>query len=177
MATKSTVPTKRPLVVPISTAAAMLGNQNQKLVPCITHAACGSEGIGAAIGIITPGNATKVHKHEHSETVLFVMEGWAVTLIGPKLVPYFTGPGDFLFIPNNAVHIGFNLSDKHRVVATETRTDRHFNDDVVLLPELEEKAAAVIADIKQHFKAGLLKLPKHWTIGDMRPYSFIEAEV
>jgi len=46
------------------------------------------------------------------------------------------------------------LSDTQRLVLIEIRTDPKFNEDLVLLPELQAKAQDIAKDLWQKFKAG-----------------------
>lgn len=142
------------------------------LVPGVTHDDCGAEHMASVLAVVPPGKPTKVHFHPTSETILFVLEGWAATLVGPDLEPVFHGPGDFVFIPENTIHIGVNLSSKHRAVVIETRSHKHFTKDVHLLPELEARAEKVIAKLLKDFEQGLLPLREGWQDSLGKPFQF-----
>jgi uncharacterized RmlC-like cupin family protein len=115
-------------------SAAIVGPQNQRLIPCITSAVCGSSGISAGMVRMPPGAVSKAHYHARSEIVVMCLRGRAATLIGPQLTPYLHGPGEFIYVPEGVVHVAVNLSDTEELHAVETRTDPGFNDDVVLTP-------------------------------------------
>lgn len=132
------------------------------LIPGVTHDLCGAEHMASVLAVVPPGKPTKVHFHPTSETILFILEGLVATLVGPKLKPVFHGPGDFVFIPENTIHIGVNLSSTHRAVVIETRSHKHFTHDVHLLPELEAKAQKVIDKLLKQFNEGTLPLGNNW---------------
>ena len=50
--------------------------------------------------------------------------------------------------------MGINLSGTDRIVLAEIRTDPKFNEDVIVLPELEEKAHQVAEELWRQFDAG-----------------------
>jgi uncharacterized RmlC-like cupin family protein len=134
---------------------AVIGAQKQRLIPGVTTEIAGSEQLSAGLVVMPPGGASRAHVHERYELVIFVIEGWAVTLMGPDLEPAVQGPGDFLYIPPGVEHLAVNLSTRHRVVGMETRADPMFNEDVVLLPEVDERAPSVIAELRQQYEQGL----------------------
>ena len=115
----------------------MVGKQGQRLLPCITRDVCGAEGISAGMVYMPPGARSKAHYHARHEIVVACVTGLAVTLIGPELTPHVHGPGEFLYVPENVMHIAVNLSATESLVAVEMRTDPQFNDDVVLTPEYD----------------------------------------
>ena len=153
------------------------GKQGQRLIQGVTHALAGSTGIAAGFVVMPGGRVANAHLHEKCESIIFVLEGWAATLEGPNLEPKFAGPGDFIFIPENVIHAAVNLSDKHRVIAIEMRNEKHFNEDVVIFPELVEKVEAIAADLRSQFEAGTLPLPKGWKDLLGKPFEFVEDAI
>lgn len=153
------------------------GKQGQRLIQGISHALCGSTGLSAGFVVMPGGRIANAHLHEHCESILFIIEGWAATLEGPDLEPKFSGPGDFIFIPENLVHAAVNLSETHRVIAVEMRNEKHFNEDVVTFPELAEKVEAIATDLRSQFAAGTLPLPKGWKDLLGKPYQFMEEPI
>lgn len=115
----------------------IVGKQGQRMLPCVTRAMCGTEGISAGMIYMPPGARSKAHYHARSEIVVACVCGRAVTLVGPELTPYVHGPGEFLYVPENVVHVAFNPSATESLVAVEMRTDPEFDGDVVLTPEYE----------------------------------------
>lgn len=153
------------------------GKQGQRLIRGITHSLCGSTGLSAGFVVMPGGRVATAHLHERCESILFIIEGWAATLQGPNLEPRFSGPGDFIFIPDNIIHAAVNLSDTHRVIAVEMRNEKHFNEDVVVFPELAQKVEAVAADLRSKFEAGGLPLPEGWKELLGKPFEFVEDTV
>jgi uncharacterized RmlC-like cupin family protein len=146
--------------------------QGQQLIPTITHDTCGSDGLSACTVVMSPGKTSKVHLHEKNDIIVIVVEGHAATLVGDAMKPVYHGQGEFLFVPAGVPHAAVNLSTSKRLVAFEVRTDPHLNQDVVLLPELEEKLAKKVAHLHKNFPVGKLKVPAHWNIDDVGPFSF-----
>ena len=132
------------VVSPLSVAPIM-GPQGQQLLPCITTDVCGAVGISAGAVVMPPGRWSRPHLHRHSEIVVCCIVGSAVTLVGPELEPVAHGPGEFIHIPAGVAHVAVNLSTSDVLVAVEMRTDPHFNDDVVLLPELDDRVGPAAA--------------------------------
>lgn len=155
-------------------AAPILGSQGQKLIPTITQENCGSDALSACTVVMPPGKTSKAHLHEDNDIIVIVVEGHAATLIGEAMEPAYHGQGEFIFIPAGVPHAAVNLSAKDRLVAFEVRTDPHFNEDVVLLPHLEDKLAKTTAYLQKMFPTGKLDTPKHWDIKDVGPFKFPE---
>lgn len=124
-----------------------------------------------------PGKMSKVHLHRNNEMIVIVIEGYAATLIGDEMKPVYSGPGEFLYVPEGVPHAAVNLSTTDRLIAVEVRSDPHFNEDVEMTPHLEEKASKVVAHLHKHFKTGKLPLPKHWNINDVGPFKFVDEAV
>jgi uncharacterized RmlC-like cupin family protein len=128
--------------------AETLGPQQQRLIPCITARICGAEGISAGMVRMPPNAASRAHYHAHSEIIVCCLRGNAATLIGPRLEPYFHGPGEFIYIPEGVIHVAVNLSATEELVAIEMRTDPMFNDDVLLTPHYDAHAAEVVSRLR-----------------------------
>src|SRR5258708_3351274 len=123
---------KRVNVTSIRDAKLVYGAQSQSLLIGAAQDLCGCNHISAGLVWMPPSKVSKPHLHKNNELIIFFIEGWSATLFGPNLDEIvYHGPGDFLFIPEGIEHLGVNLSDEHRVVAIETRTDPKFNEDVV----------------------------------------------
>jgi|GEM_PF-1839602 len=131
-----------------------IGAHNQRLSHVLAQDTAGCQGISAGLIVMPPKKMAKAHIHKNNEIVLFVLEGWGAALVGPNLEPIFHGPGDFFYFPAGVEHLGINLSDTQRLVLIEIRTDPKFNEDLVLLPELQAKAQDIAKDLWQKFKAG-----------------------
>ncbi|WP_224388971.1 cupin domain-containing protein [Pseudonocardia sp. ICBG1293] len=117
---------ERVSVVGASGDRAIRGTQAQALLPCITSATSGSSRLSAGIVVMPPRASSKVHVHEHSDIVVMVVAGKALTLVGDDLIPYAHAPGEFIFIPAGVIHMAVNLSSSSPLTAVEVRTDPHF---------------------------------------------------
>jgi len=170
-----TVRDKVATVVSTGAAAAALGPQGQLLLPTITQSSCGSEHIGAGFLVMPPARVAKPHYHEYNELIIFFLEGFGIAFIGEELEPHYVGPGDFLYIPEGVLHFGINLSETQRHTAIEVRTDPHFNEDVVLVPEMEAQAIEVAAEYRRRYAAGTLEVPETWKNMDSGPYRHQEV--
>lgn len=150
----------------------ILSPQGQQLIPCITQGVCGTQGLSAGTVVMPPARASRPHLHERSEIIVVCVEGFAATLVGPELKPVLHGPGEFIFIPEGVIHAAVNLSGARRLIAFEARTDPHFNDDVVVLPELQSRVDEIAAELQQKFDAGGLEVPERWAKLSTTPYEF-----
>ena len=131
-----------------------VGPQHQRISRAVANDTAGTSRISGGLIIMPPGKISRPHIHKDNEIVLFIVEGWGVALSGPDMKPIFHGPGDFLYFPAGCEHVGINLSSTDRIVLAEIRTDPHFNEDVIVLPELEEKVHQIAPDLQKKFAAG-----------------------
>lgn len=152
----------------------IFGVQSQRLIPVVTNDVCDTEAISAGLVVMKPLKIAKPHIHRHTESILYFTEGWFATLVGPELKPIFHGPGDLMYVPENVIHVGINLSAEHQAIALEVRTDPSFNDDVVVQDDLVQRVNAIAKDLQQKFAAGKLDLPKDWKKRGFGPYAYID---
>ncbi len=71
----------------------------------VSQGLVGSTGIHLAIATIPPGCASTPHYHVNCESAIYVVKGKGRFIIGEKLdneIPI--GPGDFIYVPQDAVH-------------------------------------------------------------------------
>lgn len=161
-------------VIPLDEGELLKSPQGHKMIIGVSHSICGSEKIAGAFAYTAPGLFAKAHYHEYAESIFFCLEGWGATLCGPELKPLFIGPGEFLYIPEKVVHAAVNLSKKHPCIVVQMRTERDFNEDVILVPEYDDQVAVIAADLQNKFEAGTLPLRKGWekTLG--KPFIYEE---
>ena len=77
----------------------------------VSQGLVGSEGIHLAIATIPPGCASSPHYHVNCESAIYVVRGQGRFIVGEKLEnPLPIGPGDFIYVPPNAVHQPVNDS-------------------------------------------------------------------
>ena len=79
----------------------------------VSEALTGSTGIHLAIATIPPHCASSPHYHVNCESAIYVVKGNGRFIVGDKLDnPLAIGPGDFIFVPAEAVHQPVNDSDE-----------------------------------------------------------------
>ena len=79
----------------------------------VSEALTGSTGIHLAIATIPPHCASSPHYHVNCESAIYVVKGHGRFIIGDKLDnPLAISPGDFIFVPAEAVHQPVNDSDE-----------------------------------------------------------------
>jgi uncharacterized RmlC-like cupin family protein len=153
-------------------AAAVRSPQAQALTPMVTAATTGAVGISGGAVHMPPGGVSKAHVHAETEIIIAVLAGHAATVVWEDGVPrpLLHGPGEMCYVPAGQPHCAVNLSPDHGVLAMEFRTDPAFNDDVVLLPELEEQVLAVTAELR---RAGV---PTDGGTEERAPHPFVDLE-
>ena len=76
----------------------------------------GSTDLWMGLSVLPPGSRTGVHHHGQSETAFYMLSGVGRWWVGDRLDAKREGrPGDFVFIPPNAVHWEENASDTEPV--------------------------------------------------------------
>lgn len=71
----------------------------------------GSRGLFMALHRVPPGTHSSQHMHTNCETAVYILRGRAYGYIGEDMHEYMeAGPGEFVYIPANAVHIVGNAS-------------------------------------------------------------------
>ena len=102
----------------------------------VSHDTVGSVGIYAAIVTTAPGARSDVHHHRECETAIYILSGRARFRYGDGLAESVeAGAGDFVYIPDHAVHTEDNLSDTEQLVVLIARNCP--GPVVVKVPELE----------------------------------------
>jgi uncharacterized RmlC-like cupin family protein len=77
----------------------------------VSQGLVGSTGIHLAIATIPPGCASSPHYHVNCESAIYVAKGHGRFLTGPNLETALPiGPGDFIYVPPDAVHQPVNDS-------------------------------------------------------------------
>ena len=173
---KTQKPSKQLNLISIADGETSYGPQGQRIITVASNELCGSEHMSAGLVVMPPLKVARVHMHYVHESILFFTEGWFATLLGPELRPIFHGPGDVLFIPENIIHVGINLSDTHNAVLLEVRSESDFHDDIIVQTHLEAKVEKIAVDLQKKFAAGELPLPSNWEKRGFGPYQFVEEE-
>ena len=79
----------------------------------VSEALTGSTGIHLAIATIPPHCASSPHYHVNCESAIYVVKGRGRFLVGDNLDnPLLIGPGDFIYVPAEAVHQPINDGDE-----------------------------------------------------------------
>ncbi|MEA2529724.1 MAG: hypothetical protein QOG89_1368 [Thermomicrobiales bacterium] len=102
----------------------------------VSNETVGSVGIYAAIVTTAPGTRSDVHHHRECETAIYILSGQARFRYGEGLTNSVEAEaGDFVYIPDHAVHTEDNLSETEPLVVLIARNCP--GPVVVKVPELE----------------------------------------
>ena len=115
------------------------GKQELLYAPGISAETVGARGIHLQILTIPPLVRAKAHKHESHETAIYALSGESGCWYGEKLEEHLTvRAGDFVYIPADVPHLPYNPSATENFVAVIARTDPNEQENVVLMPELDD---------------------------------------
>jgi uncharacterized RmlC-like cupin family protein len=124
------------------------GKQGLTYFEGIASETVGSRAICMHLLTIPPGGRAKVHLHQDHETAIYILQGEAITLWGDNLEERTDlRGGDLFYIPAGVPHLPVNISNAP-VSAVIARTDPNEQESVVLLPELEARAHAILGPRK-----------------------------
>jgi uncharacterized RmlC-like cupin family protein len=124
------------------------GKQGLTYFEGIASETVGSRAICMHLLTIPPGGRAKVHLHQDHETAIYILQGEAITLWGDSLEERTDlRGGDLFYIPAGVPHLPVNISNAP-VSAVIARTDPNEQESVVLLPELEARAHAILGPRK-----------------------------
>jgi uncharacterized RmlC-like cupin family protein len=120
------------------------GKQGLTYFEGIASETVGSRAICMHLLTIPPGGRAKVHLHQDHETAIYILQGEAITLWGDNLEERTDlRGGDLFYIPAGVPHLPVNIGNAP-VSAVIARTDPNEQESVVLLPELEARADAIL---------------------------------
>jgi uncharacterized RmlC-like cupin family protein len=120
------------------------GKQGLTYFEGIASETVGSRAICMHLLTIPPGGRAKVHLHQDHETAIYILQGEAITLWGDDLEERTDlRGGDLFYIPAGVPHLPVNIGNAP-VSAVIARTDPNEQESVVLLPELEARADAIL---------------------------------
>lgn len=114
-----------------------VGRQGLTYLAGLTGDTVGSEKICMTVATLPPGARAKAHRHEAIETAVYVIEGRAAMVYGPRLEHRVeAAAGDYCFVPADMPHVVFNPFDApcRAVVAHTAANDQ---EGIVLMPELD----------------------------------------
>ena len=130
------------------------GKQQLSYFEGVSAQSAGSHAICMHLLTVPPGGRARVHLHEHHETAIYLLAGEADAWYGEGLRERLTlHPGDFLYIPAGMPHVPINRSQTEPCTAIIARTDPNEQESVLPLPELEERAAAIAAQVARETAA------------------------
>ena len=88
-----------------------LASGNMTRVAGVSESLVGTTGIHLAVSTIPPGCASSPHYHVNCESAIYVVKGEGRFLTGSRLEKsHAIGPGDFIYVPPEAVHQPVNDS-------------------------------------------------------------------
>ena len=95
---------------------------------------------------MAPEAAPRLHFHRDFETAIYGVSGrialhWGDALENACLIE----PGTFCFIPPEVPHVAFNLSRDEEATAVSARNDPAEQENVVMVPQLDEKVPDLMA--------------------------------
>jgi uncharacterized RmlC-like cupin family protein len=121
-------------VATVRTSGPTITKQGVEIYRGLSQATAGTKQLSMNRIVLQPGTQGLRHQHRNAETVIYVLEGQARTLIGLHgEVVVDNQAGDFLFIPAGVWHQPMNVSDRP-VVAIEARADADDQSNVILAP-------------------------------------------
>jgi uncharacterized RmlC-like cupin family protein len=121
-------------VATVRTSAPTITKQGVQIYRGLSQATAGTKQLSMNRIVLQPGTQGLRHQHHNAETVIYVLEGQARTLIGLHgEVVVDNQAGDFLFIPAGVWHQPMNVGDRP-VVAIEARADADDQSNVILAP-------------------------------------------
>lgn len=97
--------------------AADLSDRTAQTPGMLRRTAIDGESVGARtlwVGRVTtePGMRSGAHHHGDSESAIFVLSGRVRMLFGDGLSESLeAGPGDYIYVPPNSIHVEMNASD------------------------------------------------------------------
>lgn len=121
-------------VATVRTSAPTVTKQQVQLYRGISKTSAGSQQLSINRVILPPGTKGLRHMHKNAETVIYILEGQARTLIGPNgEIVVDNKAGDFILIPANVWHQPMNVTNRP-TTAIEARSDADDQSNVILAP-------------------------------------------
>ena len=131
-----------PTCAVVRPTAGYTGKQALAYLAGVSAESVGARALCMHLVTIPPGGRGRAHLHEAHETALYVLSGVSELWYGAGLREHaVVRAGEFLYIPAGMPHRPANASATEPCVAVVARTDPSEQESVVLLPELEARAA------------------------------------
>lgn len=109
----------------------------------VSELSTGAKHLSLNLTAFGPGGQAKTHRHRDYETAIYTISGQIMLYHGDALeIESIMEPGSFCFIPADVPHIAFNLSLTEPATAVTARNDPREQENVVMMPELDNEALA-----------------------------------
>lgn len=133
------MPEERRAVV-VEAAPGYRAEQGSDYSSGISSETVGATALWLGIATIPPGERTKAHVHERHETAFYMLSGdelemWSGDELQHRDV---IRPGDYLYIPANALHVAVNRGSKPAVFIG-ARNEPTAQESVVLYPDMDAR--------------------------------------
>lgn len=114
--------------------------QGSDYLPGISAETVGAKALWLGIVTLPPGRRTKAHVHARHETAFYMMSGDHVEMWTGEQLQYrdVVRPGDYLFIPENVLHVAVNRGEKPAVFIG-SRNEPTARESVVMHPEMDAR--------------------------------------
>ena len=122
----------------VKSGASYRAEQGSDYEPGVSAETVGSKMIWLGMITLPPGKRTRAHVHEHHETALYMVSGGEMELWTGDQLQYrdIVGPGDYIFIPANMLHVAVNRGVAPAVFIG-SRNEATAQESVVLRPEMD----------------------------------------
>jgi uncharacterized RmlC-like cupin family protein len=111
--------------------------QGSDYEPGVSAETVGSKTLFLGIVTLPAGARTSAHVHERHETALYLLSGELEVWTGDQLQHReVVRPGDYIYIPENVLHVAVNRGEKS-AVCVGTRNEPTAQESVVLYPEMD----------------------------------------
>jgi uncharacterized RmlC-like cupin family protein len=124
----------------VKSGAGYRAEQGSDYEPGVSAETVGSKSLWLGMITLPPGKRTRAHVHEYHETALYMLSGDEMELWTGDQLQYrdIVGPGDYIFIPTNMLHVAVNRGAKPAVFIG-SRNEATAQESVVLRPEMDPK--------------------------------------
>ena len=121
----------------VKAGARYRSEQGSDYDPGVSAETVGSKVLFLGVVTLPPGARTRAHVHECHETALYVVSGEIEMWTGDQLQHReMAGPGDYIYIPANVLHVGVNRGSEP-AVCIGTRNEPTAQESLVLYPEMD----------------------------------------
>ena len=123
----------------VKAGARYRSEQGSDYDPGVSAETVGSKVLFLGIVTLPPGARTRAHVHERHETALYLLSGELDLWTGDQLQHReIAGPGDYIYIPANVLHVAVNCGDQP-AVCVGTRNEPTAQESLVLYPEMDAR--------------------------------------